>query len=169
VRTDSAAFPRRGWTLAVEGGAFPFLTESGGDGDRQGAFWRAGARGAMYVPLGRPVLALRAGGEKVWGDFPIQYAALLGGSPTLRGYSYQRFAGDASAFGGAELRVPLTGSLGALALADAGRVWYQGESEGGWHTALGAGAFVTAGGRALSVFYAHGERGIVYLRLGLPF
>jgi hypothetical protein len=169
VRTDSIAFPRRGWTLAVEGGAFPFLTGSAWDGDRDGAFWRAGARGAVYLPFGRPVLALRAGGEKVWGDFPIQYAALLGGSPTLRGYSYQRFAGDASAFGGAELRVPLTGGIGALALADAGRVWYQGESEGGWHTALGAGAFVTAGGRALSVLYAYGERGIVYLRLGLPF
>ncbi|HEX2079846.1 MAG TPA: BamA/TamA family outer membrane protein [Longimicrobium sp.] len=169
VRVDSAAFPRRGWTLALEGGAFPFLTGSAGDGAREGAFWRAGARGAAYLPLGRPVLAVRAGGEKVWGDFPVQYAALLGGSPTLRGYSYQRFAGDASAFGSAELRVPVTGGVGALALADAGRVWYRGESAGGWHTALGAGAFLAAGGRTLSAFYAYGERGIVYLRLGLPF
>ncbi|HEU0297910.1 MAG TPA: BamA/TamA family outer membrane protein [Longimicrobium sp.] len=169
VRVDSVAFPRRGWTLAAEGSAFPFLAESAGDGDRDGAFWRAGARGTAYLPLGRPVLALRAGGEKVWGDFPIQYAALLGGSPTLRGYSYQRFAGDASAFAGAELRVPVTGSIGALALADAGRVWYRGQSAGGWHTAVGAGAFVAAGGRALSAFFAYGERGILYLRLGLPF
>lgn len=170
LRTDSVAWPTRGWTLAAEGAAFPWLSESvAGDGDRDGAFWRTGARGAFYLPVGSSVLALRAGGEKVWGDFPIQYAALLGGSPTLRGHSWQRFAGDASAFGGAELRVPVAGSLGALALADAGRVWYDGESRGGWHTAVGAGAYLRAGAQTLSVFYARGERNIVYLRLGLPF
>lgn len=168
VRVDSAAFPTRGWTLAAEGGAFPYLAETE-DADRDGAFWRAGARGAMYVPLGPAVLALRAGGEKVWGDMPIQYAALLGGSPTLRGFSYQRFAGDASAWGGAEARAPLFGPVGALAFADAGRVWFDGESEGGWHTSVGAGAYLNAGAQTVSVFYARGERGILYLRLGLPF
>jgi hypothetical protein len=170
LRTDSVAFPTRGFTLAAEGSAFPYLSESAvGDGTRDGEFFRAGARGAYYLPLGGSVLALRAGGEKVWGDYPIQYAALLGGSPTLRGHSAQRFAGDASAFGGAELRVPLFGSVGALALADAGRVWVDGESEGGWHAAAGAGAYLRAGAQTLSVFYAQGERGILYLRLGLPF
>lgn len=168
VRVDSAAYPTRGWTLAAEGSAFPYLTETG-DGTREGEFWRAGARGTMYVPLGGAVLALRAGGEKVWGDFPIQYAALLGGSPTLRGFSYQRLAGDAAAYGGAEARVPVFGPVGALAFADAGRVWYDGESGGGWHTSVGAGAFVNAGAQTVSVFYAQGERGILYLRLGLPF
>jgi hypothetical protein len=168
VRVDSVAYPTRGWTLAAEGSAFPYLTETG-DGTREGEFWRTGARGTMYVPLGGAVLAVRAGGEKVWGDFPIQYAALLGGSPTLRGFSYQRFAGDAAAYGGAEARVPVFGSVGALAFADAGRVWYDGEDEDGWHTSVGAGAFVNAGAQTVSVFYAHGERGILYLRLGLPF
>jgi hypothetical protein len=171
VRVDSAAYPTRGWTFAAEGGAFPLLSESwaGGDGERDGAFARTAARGAFYLPLGPAVLALRAGGEKVWGDFPIQYAALLGGSPTLRGFSYQRFAGDAAAFGGAEARMRAFGPVGVLALADAGRVWYDGESDGGWHTSVGAGAFVNAGSQTLSVFYARGERGILYLRLGLPF
>ncbi|HEX6371189.1 MAG TPA: hypothetical protein VF006_19880 [Longimicrobium sp.] len=170
LRTDSAAWPTRGWTLAAEGSAFPYLSESAaGDGTRDGQFWRAGARGAYYLPLGGSVLALRAGGEKVWGDYPIQYAALLGGSPTLRGHSWQRFAGDASAFAGAELRAPLLRSVGALALADAGRVWFDGASDGGWHTAVGAGAYLRAGAQTLSVFYAQGERGILYLRLGLPF
>lgn len=170
VRTDSAPWPTRGWTLAVEGSAFPYLSESAaGDGTRDGQFWRAGARGALYLPLGSAVLALRAGGEKVGGDYPIQYAALLGGSPTLRGHSYQRFAGDASAFGGAELRVPVTGNLGAMALADAGRVWFDGDSDGGWHTAAGGGAYLRAGAQTVSLFYTQGERGILYLRLGLPF
>jgi hypothetical protein len=170
LRTDSVAWPSRGWTLAAEGSAFPYLSESAaGDGTRDGRFWRAGARGAFYLPLGTAVLALRAGGEKVWGDFPIQYAALLGGSPTLRGHSWQRYAGDASAFAGAELRAPVSGGVGVLALADAGRVWFDGDSDGGWHTAAGAGAYLRAGAQTLSVFYAQGERGILYLRLGLPF
>jgi hypothetical protein len=171
TRVDSVAYPTRGWTLAAEGGAFPLMSESwaGGDGERDGSFWRASARGAMYVPLGPAVVALRAGGEKVWGDFPIQYAALIGGSPTMRGFSYQRFAGDASAFGGVEARMRALGPVGVLALADAGRVWYDGESDGGWHTSVGAGAFVNAGAQTLSVYYAQGERGILYLRLGLPF
>jgi hypothetical protein len=170
TRTDSAAWPTRGWTLAAEGSAFPWLSESAaGDGTRDGAFWRAGARGALYVPLGRPVLALRVGGEKVWGDFPIQYAALLGGSPTLHGHSFQRFAGDAAAFAGAELRAPVYRAVGVMALADAGRVWVDGDSPGGWHTAAGAGAYLRAGAQTLSVFYTQGERSIVYLRLGLPF
>ena len=171
VRVDSAAFPTRGWTLAAEGGAFPLMSESwaGGDGNRDGGFWRTSARGAMYLPLGPAVVALRAGGEKVGGDFPIQYAALIGGSPSLRGFSYQRYAGDASAFGGAEVRMRAFGPVGVLALADAGRVWYDGESKGGWHTSVGAGAFVRAGTQTLSLYYARGERGILYLRLGLPF
>lgn len=171
VRVDSVAHPTRGFTLAVDGGAFPLISEqwAGGDGDREGAFWRTGARGTVYIPLGGPVLAVRAGGERVWGDFPIQYAALLGGSPTLRGYSFQRYAGDAAAYGGVEGRAPVFGPVGVLAFADAGRVWFQGDSPGGWHTSVGAGAFVNAGAQTVSVFYARGERNIVYLRLGLPF
>jgi Omp85 superfamily domain len=170
-RRDDAAFPRSGFTLAARGELFPvssegFLDEGGGE---LGQFARAGATGTAYVRLGGPVLALRAGGEKVFGDFPLQYAAFLGGSPNLRGYAFDRFAGDASAFGGAELRVPLGSGVGVTALADAGRVWFDGESDGGWHTALGGGGFVRAGGYTASLLYAYGERGIVYLRLGLPF
>jgi len=169
-RRDDEAFPRRGWTLAARAEAFPYSAPGFLDeGEEARAFARAGATGTAYLPLGGPVLALRAGGEKAFGDFPLQYAAFLGGSPTLRGYAFDRFAGDASAFGSAEVRAPLFGPVGALALADAGRVWYEEESEGGWHTALGGGAFVTAGGYTASLLYAHGERGIVYLRLGLPF
>jgi hypothetical protein len=170
-RRDDAAFPRRGFTLGAQGEVFPFSSEGFLDegGGEIGQFARAGAHGTAYLSLGGPVLAVRAGGEKVFGDFPLQYASFLGGSPSLRGYSFHRFAGDASAFGSAELRAPLFGPVGVLALADAGRVWFDGASDGGWHTALGGGGFVRAGGYTASVLYAHGERGIVYLRLGLPF
>ena len=167
-RRDDAGFPTRGFTLAATGEAFPLLTD-GLSADFAGGFARAGALGTAYLPLGPAVLAVRAGGEKVFGDFPLQYAAFLGGSPTLRGWAFNRFAGDASAFGSAEVRVRVAGPVGVLGMADAGRVWFDGESADGWHTGFGGGAFASAGGRSLSAVYAHGERGILYLRLGLPF
>lgn len=169
-RRDDPAFPRAGWTLAAQVDGFPYSAPGELDpGEEVRPFARTGAVGTAYLPLGGPVLAVRAGGQAVFGEFPLQYAATVGGSPSVRGYAFERFAGDASAFGSAEVRVPVAGPAGVLALADAGRVWYDGASPGGWHTALGGGGFVRAGGYTASLLYAYGERGIVYLRLGLPF
>jgi Omp85 superfamily domain len=167
-RRDDIGYPTRGFTLGATAELVPLVTD-GLSADVDGGFARTGAAAAAYLPLGPAVLAVRAGGEKVFGDFPLQYSAFLGGSPSLRGFSYHRFAGDAAAFGSAEVRMRVAGSFGVLGLADAGRVWYGGDSDGGWHTAYGGGAFVTTGGRSASAFYAQGERGILYLRLGLPF
>lgn len=169
-RRDDAAFPRRGWMLAAEAEGFPYSAPGFlDDGEEVRAFGRTSAVGTAYVPVAGAVVAVRAGGRMSFGEFPVQYASFLGGSPSLRGYAFDRYAGDAAAFGSAEVRVPLFGPVGALALADAGRVWYEGDSPGGWHTALGGGGFVRAGGYTATVMYAYGERGILYVRLGLPF
>lgn len=76
--------------------------------------------------------------------------------------------------GGAELRVPvgtvnflLRSQLGVFALADAGRVWFDGASDGGWHTGVGGGFWLAALGRSISVAYANGEGGRLYLSSGL--
>ena len=60
---------------------------------------------------------------------------------------------------------------GAFGLADAGRVWYQGDSPGGWHGAVGGGLFFTFldRSRAVTAYYAKGEQGKLYFSLGLPF
>ncbi|HEX8244185.1 MAG TPA: hypothetical protein VF541_11830 [Longimicrobium sp.] len=173
-RVDSTAYPRRGWRVQTFGTGFPLAFH-----DAE-AFGRAHAVGITYLSAGSggPTLALRAGGERVWGGFPFQYSAFLGGGATIRGYRSQRYAGDASAFGSAEVRQVLTrakllvrGELGVLALGDAGRVWYRGASPDGWHTAYGGGVFFTFLGRrrAVSATYAHGERNSVYFSFGLPF
>lgn len=102
----------------------------------------------------------------------------MGGSGSLRGYPAQRYAGDGSAFGNAELRVPLIpinrlvrGEVGVLALADAGRVWAEGESSSRWHTAVGGGVWLGFSGRSriVGASYAHGEEGRFYLWSGFPF
>jgi hypothetical protein len=102
------------------------------------------------VPVPKlPVLAFRAGAKKLFGDFPYFDAAFLGGSSSLRIEHRQRFAGDGSLYGTAELRVPVAQfplvlplDVGAIGFADAGRVYLDGDSPGGWHTAAGAGFWV---------------------------
>jgi outer membrane protein assembly factor BamA len=97
----------------------------------------------------KPVLALRGGGKKLWGPFPYFDAAFLGGSESYRTEEKQRYAGDASAYGTAELRVPIAKfpfilplDVGALGFYDAGRVYLNGQSPGGWHTAAGGGLWI---------------------------
>ena len=46
-----------------------------------------------------PTLALRVGGKKLWGAVPINEAAFLGGSGSLRAFASRSFAGDAVVYG----------------------------------------------------------------------
>ena len=92
------------------------------------------------------MLAFRAGGRKVWGDAPFHEAAFLGGHRYGAGVTPQRYAGDASVFGNTELRVPLVSirswipiDIGILGFVDAGRVYVDGSSPGGWHSVTGGG------------------------------
>ena len=166
-----ASFPRRGWRLEAGGSGYPAAWDAGG------AFGEAHLMAATYLSAGSgPVLALRAGGKQVWGDFPFFEAAFLGGGSTLRGHTGQRFAGESMAFGGAEVRMPLLranlglrGTLGVIGLADAGRVWVDGVSEGEWHTAVGGGVFFAAAGQSVFLTVAQGERTSLNFGLGMPF
>jgi hypothetical protein len=168
---DAPNFPRRGWRLETGGSAWP------AGWDAEGAFGEAHLMTATYLSLGAgPVVAVRAGGKRVWGDFPFHEAAFLGGGSTLRGYTGQRFAGDAMAFGGAELRMPLfranlglRGILGVIGLMDAGRVWFDGDSDGELHTGIGAGAFFHAAGQTVTATVASGERTSLHVGFGMPF
>jgi len=96
----------------------------------------------------RLVLALRAGGKKVFGTYPFNEAAFLGGQGTIRGLQKERFAGDASLFGSAELRLTLgkavfvvPGEYGIFGLTDVGRVYFEGDLSNKWHPAYGGGLF----------------------------
>lgn len=174
-RRDAPAFPRRGGWVMLAGEAHQGLS-----GEVDGTFARTRGEGAAYVPVAGATLAVRAGGERVWGAFPVQEAAFLGGFGSLRGDPRGRFAGDASAWGNAEIRAGLgradlrlvRGDAGALLLADAGRVFVDGDSPGGWHTAYGGGVYFSAFDNAwtTTLLAARGEDGWrVTLRMGLPF
>lgn len=171
---DLPSFPRRGYTLSTS--ASGFLGEG-----IPSAFSRADAHASTYLPLPLPLestLALRLGGTAVFGDFVFQEAAFVGGSGTLRGFPRQRFAGDAAAYGGAELRTFLTrfhfisrGDLGIIGLADAARVFADGDSSDQWHTGYGGGIWVGIldRTRTASLVLAQGSERSLYLSFGMPF
>ena len=141
------------------------------------------ADASVHLPFGgaaAPVLALRLGGKRAWGEFPYDDAAFLGGQHTLRGYLYQRFAGDASLYGGVELRQPIgwlfrhsvPTQIGLLALADAGRVWADGTESTRVHAAAGGGIWLAFFDPryAVSLTAAGGREGTRwYLTTGLPY
>jgi hypothetical protein len=174
---DQVKAPRNGIFMRAEGSYYP----SAWDVD-SGAFGEVHGEIATYVtasmPL-EPTLALRVGGKKVWGTFPFQEAAFIGGRSTVRGFQEQRFAGDASLYGNAELRLYLSkfylllpGEFGVFGLGDVGRVYLDGETSDEWHSAFGGGLWFAYLNRrnTLSVAVANSdERTGVYVRAGFMF
>lgn len=114
-------------------------------------------------------LALRAGGEKLHGNFPFYEAVFLGGFGSLRGFNTERFAGDASLFGNADLRLSLfrmkllvPTTVGVFGLADVGRVWVNDASPEGWQVGVGGGITLAplSPDNTISLAFAHSKDGL---------
>jgi hypothetical protein len=135
--------PERGLTIDASAAAYPAVW------DAQSAFGSVSAvtTGHVTMPLPlRPVLAARAGGQILFGDYPYFESAFIGGSSSIRTIRRQQYAGDAALYGTLELRVPIAQfsfifplNTGLLGFVDAGRVYLDGKSPGGWHVGKGAG------------------------------
>jgi hypothetical protein len=131
-----------------------------------------------YVGNERAHLAVRAGGQKRSGDYAWFDGAFIGGRFT-RGYASHRFTGDASLFGTVALRgwmatvpiiVPVR--IGAIAFADTGRVWLEGETSDVWHHSFGGGLMARPLATSATFFVAVGhskEGNRYYAGFGLPF
>ena len=171
-RTAHSTPAESGWRFKADLAGYPPLW------DLTESFSTAAAVGSMYVPLPgyRTHLALRAGGSIASGPFLVQHAPAIGGRETLRGYSWQRFTGESSAYGSAEIRVP-AGTLplfvrwntGVFGIADVGRVWFEDRSEGGWHAGVGGGFWLSALGQTVSIAVVRGDENRVYLQRGMSF
>jgi hypothetical protein len=135
-----------------------------------------------YIPfslIGRTSIALRAGGKKVFGNYPFYEAAFIGGEYAMRGEEKHRFAGDASIFLNADFRsyfsrrtFSLPVQTGILLLADIGRVFLKNEISNLWHFNYGGGFLFTALKRdyTVSVYIARsGNRNQYFLSTGFPF
>jgi len=109
----------------------------------------------------KPTLAFRVGGRRVWGRFPFQESAFLGGASSLPGYASNRFAGDGSIYGSVQLRVTvgrtdlaLPAVWGFFGSTDAGRVYVRGQTPGGWHRDAGGGVWLAFLDRRNTVSFA---------------
>jgi hypothetical protein len=145
---DSERYPTRGLYARVDGAAFPpWLDVDSTYGFVDGSV--SGYLTGTGLPL-HPTLALRAGGRQVWGTYPFFSSAFIGDAASVRLGHQSRYAGDASLYGNAELRLRLTdffvilpGEIGVFGLADAGRVFLSSETSDRWHTALGGGVWLS--------------------------
>ncbi|HEX9190107.1 MAG TPA: hypothetical protein VGB87_23725 [Vicinamibacteria bacterium] len=185
--TGRLGLPRKGVLLTGTARYYPGLadvTESYGGifGDVRGYLSTPGVKGLT--------LALRAGGQKVFGPHPFFDSAFIGGQTpfglfepgggsSVRGLPPQRYAGDSSLYGGTELYLPLVrtsllmrGHVGVMGFLDVGRVWLTGESSNRWHHGSGGGLFFTTPGRhslvSLQVGTSEGDTSL-YLRTALVF
>jgi len=100
--------------------------------------------------ISKTTLALRTGGGKVWNKYPFFEAEFLGGSENLRGYRRERFSGDASLFGQAEIRTYLgkwsliiPGKFGFHTFIETGRVFVEGDNSEKWHPSYGGGIWLS--------------------------
>jgi outer membrane protein assembly factor BamA len=175
-RRNHKTAPSRGFLVAAEGTVYPPMWSVTDLFGQVHGF--ATAYLAAPLPLA-PVLALRAGGARVFGVYPFHEAATIGGPDSVRGFRQQRYSGDASLYGNAELRLTLydhEGSLpvrfGVFGLGDTGRVFLADETSDRWHTAFGAGLWMTVLNPAYtaSVSFARGEGETwLYFQAGFSF
>jgi hypothetical protein len=179
LRHDSRDRPTaatRGVFLEVGGNVYPALW------DVDSTFGEVHGEVSTYLtarlPM-TPTLALRVGGKKLWGQYPFFESAFIGGASTVRLGMVNRYAGDASAYGSAELRLALArltlvlpGELGVFGLGDVGRVFLEGESSDRWHGAVGGGISLSYLNRAytFSLAMASGEEQTgIYAQAGFGF
>ncbi|HUQ83569.1 MAG TPA: BamA/TamA family outer membrane protein, partial [Gemmatimonadaceae bacterium] len=172
---DNKNFAKRGFLVDMNGGTYPAMW------DVESAFSQLSGSATTFFELPvptHPILALRGGGRKVWGDAPFHEAAYIGGCGTLCSMDAQRYAGDASIYGTSELRVPVARvrfpipiNIGLLGFVDAGRVYLDGESPGGWHTVTGGGAWfgVIDEATGFSVTFTNSREKRVMIGTGLKF
>jgi hypothetical protein len=145
------------------------------------AYGTAHAEAAGFVTISPlpldPVIAMRAGGDKVWGSPPFQDLPTVGGSTTVRGYYDGRFSGDAAVYLQTELFLKLgqvgliaPSNVGILGLNDVGRVFVTGQQSSVWHDGYGGGFWATFQNRrylvTLSIVHSV-ERTVFYGGLGL--
>jgi len=124
-----------------------------GNNENTGNFTQAGADFSLYTDFlykKHIVFATAFGVHRNFGTFEIPQAQYLGFKQNLRGYRFQRFAGEARAYNNSELRFNFgdvnlywfKGPVGILGFHDIARVWVDGEDSDKWHAGYGGGVWI---------------------------
>jgi hypothetical protein len=137
---------RQGLTMDVEAGVYPAAWDVASTFGTLSAVTTAWF--TLPLPLS-PVFATRLGGQQNFGEYPYFEGAFLGGRQSVRTLPRSALTGDAMIYGSAELRIPIAEfpfilplNTGIFGFADAGRVYVDKESPGGWHSGMGGGLWL---------------------------
>ena len=183
LRGDAGAYPVSGFSLEAIGAVFPKAW------DVEKTYGWVEGSASTYLTAGasgRATLALRAGGKHMLGDlYPFHNAATAGGGgffsgqDAVRGFRPNRFIGDRSLYGNADLRLYLSrfflalpGEWGLFGFGDVGRVWLDGETSDTWHTSYGGGLWIGLLSRSNAVAFTvakSDERTAFSVRAGFSF
>lgn len=121
--------------------------------DNNYGFGKAGVDVRAYISTDTVkgvTFAFRTGAGKVWGDYPFYESMFLGGANSLKGFSRERFAGDAVVVAQSEIRLAVArvnilvpGMLGFSVFGGTGRVYLGGEDSERWHSSFGSTVWIT--------------------------
>jgi hypothetical protein len=144
---DSQVYPSSGFFAELTGSYFPAVFNI------EESFSYSGIDLRGYLTPGFmnwATLAVRAGGNGVWGKYPFFAGATLGGPQNVRGYNDKRFTGDAAVFGQAEVRMKVArmklifkSQVGINVFAETGRVFTEGGDSKLWHPTFGGGIWLS--------------------------
>ncbi len=173
---DIPAAPTKGVYMAFNVHSTPAIMNN------KDAYTKIGGDARIYLSADifhEVTLGLRLRGEKIFGTYPFFESAFLGGLRDLRGFVRERFAGDASLLGNAELRIGIgyfsilmPGIWGLSIFSDEGRVYASGETSNLWHNSFGGGIWLAPLGRANTISLAVGkstESLLAYFSTGFTF
>jgi Omp85 superfamily domain len=115
--------------------------------------------------------AFRAGGGKIWGEYPFYESIFLGGINSLKGYSRERFAGNGALLAQSEIRLRIgkiklliPSMFGISVFGGVGRVYLPDETSHRWHNSYGGSVWLSYFFRAFNIGFtvAKSDEGINY-------
>ena len=146
---DREIFATRGIQFLAENKSYVTLDGASGNFGLAESYLKYYGTVDLFSPV---TLVVKVGGSINYGQqIPFYKYTYLGQFNNLRGYKRNRFTGDASAYMNSELRLHLGKvrnlflpfETGLIGFYDLGKVWFEGNSEGGWHAGYGGGFYIS--------------------------
>ena len=146
---DRQIFATRGLQFLAENSSYANLDGASGNFGLAETYLKYFGTAKVLIPV---TLVVKLGWSKNYGEqIPFYKYTYLGQFNNLRGYKRNRFTGDASTYLNSELRFHLgkVKSLflpfeaGLIGFYDVGKVWFEGNADGGWHAGYGVGFYIS--------------------------
>jgi hypothetical protein len=174
---DRQIFATRGLHFLAENTYYTILDGASGNFGLAESYLKYFGTTKILIPV---TLVVKLGGSKNYGgQIPFYKYTHLGQFSNLRGYKRNRFTGDASAYLNSELRFHLGRvrnrflpfETGLVGFYDIGKVWLEGNSDGGWHTGYGAGFYISPFSRdyVFTLLFESSPEELLLFRFGFGF